>query len=445
MPRREPPVKRVSTPSPPAVLGGSPVVTAQEEPPWPPVGMVESAALAEITEQERWYGFSHKPAKWRAILEQVVAATTGFRYGVGQPNGTLAIGSGLRAQVLARGAEWVEGRGEVLVADLTHASAHHGVLIGLAPQLGCVPRLVPIDAKPDATMDEAVVEEYLARHADRVLGVVPATMYGNFGAIERIAELCERHRVACHHDNALGGAARYDGRNAVTASISGQAEGKATPAGEAGLTLTSDPEVASWVRADTDTGHGAGRLDPIPYAEHPPLAAGNQRLGEHPAALMLIQWLRALHARLQMRENRRLVQELLADTALFPVPALWNPPMDAEHPPFFALYMSCTDALEEELGLSPEDLRVALWAEGVYAEPGFTPTHADPAWRHVTDGLDLSYEGSARVFERAVFIHAMWLRDARFPGWLREILERVVAHKDALRGISATVSRPAHA
>lgn len=428
----------------PAVLGGSPVVTPAK-PEWPPVGAIESAALAEITEGERWYGFSHKPSKWRAILEQIAADTTGHRYGVGQPNGTLAIASGLRAQALARGAAWAEGREEVLVADLTHASAHHGVFVGLAPQLGRVPRLIPIDAKLDATMDEAVVEEYLSEHADRVLGIVPATMYGNYGEIGRIAELAERHDVAVHHDDAHGGAARYDGRKAVTASISGQGEGKATPSGEAGLTLCSDPDIAWWVRADTDTGFGAGRLDPIPYADHPSIAAGNQRLAEHPAALMLIQWLRALHARLQMRESRRLVRELLADEGLFPAPVLWNPPMDAEYPPFFSLYMSCTDALEEELGLSPEDLRVTLWAEGIYAEPGFTPTHADPAWKHVTKGLDLSYPGSLRVFDRAVFMHAMWLRDPRFPDWLREILERVVAHKDALRGISKTVSRPRHA
>lgn len=435
----------MSSRSTPAVLGGSAVVAPQEQPAWPPAGAIESAALAEITEHDRWFGFSHKPAKWRAILEQVVADTTGYRYGVGQPNGTLAIASGLRAQLLVRGAAWAEGRDEVLVADLTHASAHHGVLVGLAPELGRAPKLVPIDAKLDATMDDAIVEDYLARHADRVLGIVPATMYGNFGAIERIANLAQHYDLASHHDNALGGAARYDGRRAATASISGQAEGKATPAGEAGLTLSSDPELAWWIRADTDTGHGAGRLDPIPYAEHPPIPAGNQRLGEHPAALMLIQWLRALHDRLQMRENRRLVQELLVDPDLFGTPVLWNPPMDAEYPPFFSLYMSCTDALEQELGLSPEDLRVTLWAEGIYAEPGFTPTHMDPGWKHVTEGLDLTYAGSARVFDRAVFIHAMWLRDPRFSGWLREILERVVAHKDALRGIAETVSRPRYA
>ena len=429
----------------PAALGGRPVVEVDDTPEWPPVGAVESAALAEITERSRWYGFSHKPAKWRAILEQVVADTTGYRYGVGQPNGTLAISSGLRAQMLDRGAAWAEGRNEVLVADLTHASAHHGVLVGIAPQLGRVPTLIPIDARLDATMDETVVEDYLSRHADRVLGIVPATMYGNFGAIERIVELAEQYDVASHHDNAHGGAARYDGRKAVTASISGQGEGKSTPAGEAGLTLSSDADIAWWIRADTDTGHGAGRLDPIPYAEHPLIPAGNQRLAEHPAALMLIQWLRALHDRLQMRESRRRVQELLTDQSLFSTPVLWNPPMDAEYPPFFSLYLSCTDALEEDLGLSPEDVRIALWAEGIYAEPGFTPTHMDVGWKHLTEGLDLSYQGSTRVFDRAVFVHAMWLRDPRFPEWLHDILERVVAHKDALRGISRTVSRPRYA
>jgi hypothetical protein len=34
-----------------------------------------------------------------------------------------------------------------------------------------------------------------------------------------------------------------------------------------------------------------------------------------------------------------------------------------------------------------------------------------------------------------VFVHTKFLRDPRFPEWMREILERVVAHKDALRGI----------
>jgi dTDP-4-amino-4,6-dideoxygalactose transaminase len=426
----------------PAILGGSPVVTPEQEPAWAVPGAIESAALAEITERGEWFAHTYVPGKWRAILEQVVADTTGYRYGVGQPNGTLAIGSGLRAQLLARGDDWARGRDEVLVADLTHASAHHGVLVGLAPHLGRVPRLIPIDAKLDATMDETVVEQYLSQHADRVLGVVPATMYGNFGAIERIVELAERHDVMVHHDNALGGAARYDGRKATTCSISGQAESKAAPGGEAGLTLSFDPAIARWLRADTDTGHGPGRLDPIPYAEQPVIAAGNQRLGEHPAALMTIQWLRALHGRLQIRENRRQVQELLADAALLPAPVLWNPPMDAEYPPFFCLYMSCADALEQELGLTPKDLRVAFTAEGIFTEAGFTPTHQDVAWRHVTEGLDLSYAGSARVYERALFIAPKWLRDARFPEWLHEMLERIVAHKDALQGIGERMPEP---
>jgi hypothetical protein len=232
---------------------------------------------------------------------------------------------------------------------------------------------------------------------------------------------------------------------AATASLSGQGEGKATPAGEAGITLASDPEIAWLVRADTDTGLGAGRLDPIPYAERSSIPAGNQRLDEHSAGLMLIQWLRALHDRLQMRENRRQVQQLITDPGLFPTPFLWNPPIDAEYPPFFALYMACTEALEEELGLTPGDLRVVFWTEGIYAEPGFTPTHMDPAWKHVAIGRGLSYEGSRRVVERAVFIHAMWLRHPGFPTWLSEILHRVVEHKDGLRGIGEAITRPRHA
>jgi dTDP-4-amino-4,6-dideoxygalactose transaminase len=423
----------------PAVLGGEPVINAANDPAWPPVGTIESAVLGEITDHERWVGYTNHPAKWRAILEQVVADTTGYRYGVGQPNGTLAIASGLRAQLLVRGEAWARDRTDVLVADLTHASAHHGVLVGVAPQLGRAPRLVPIDARADATMNEVVAAEYLARHGERVLAIVPATMYGNFGAIDRFVALAQEHDVMIHHDNALGGAARYDGPRALTASISGQGGGKAAPSSEAGMTVTSDPELAWLLRADTDCGHGPGRLDPIPFADRETIAAGNQRMGEQAAALWLVQWLRALHARLQMRENRRLIQDLIVDPEVFDAPVLWNPPMDAEYPPFFSLYLCCTDALEEQLGLTPKDLRVALCAEGVWAEAGFTPTHQDPDWKHWTEGLDLPYAGSARVFERAVFVHTKFLRDPRFASWMREIFERVVAHKDALRGIGERV------
>lgn len=423
----------------PAVLGGDPVVGPDNEPGWPLSGAIESAALAEVTDSGQWVGFGHIPAKWRAILEQVVADTTGYRYGVGQPNGTLAIASGIRSQLRVRDQDWARGRDQVLVADLTHASAHHGVRLGAAAELGRMPELVPVDARRDATMDSGVVADYLDRHADRVLAVVPATMYGNFGPIEQIVDLGERHGVVVHHDNALGGAARYDGRRALTASISAHGEGKATPSCEGGLVVSSDPHVAALVRADTDCGTGPGRHDPIPYADFGPLPAGNQRMGEQPAVLMLVQWLRALYSRLQVRENRRLVTSLVRDPGLFPTPVLWVPPTDAEYPPFFCLYMECTDALEGELGLTPDDLRIALTAEGIWAEAGFVPTHLDPAWHDRVADVGLTYAGSTRVHERAVFIHNKYLRHPDFPTWLAQIFDRVKDHAGELAGISKRV------
>lgn len=420
----------------PAALGGDPVVTAEDAPIWPLSGLIETAALTEVTDSGQWVGFSHVPAKWRAILEQVVADTTGYRYGVGQPNGTLAIASGLRAQLRRRGLEWADGRDEVLVADLTHASAHHGVRLGVAAELGRTPTLVPIDARPDATMDSEVVADYLDRHADRVLAVVPATMYGNFGPIEEIVELGERHDVAVHHDNALGGAARYDGRPAPTASISAHGEGKATPSCEGGMVVATDPYLAALVRADTDCGNGPERGDPIPAADLGPVPAGNQRMGEQPAVLMLVQWLRALHYRLQVRENRRVITDLVRDRGRFPTPVLWVPPVDAEYPPFFCLYMLCTEALEDEWGLTPDDLRLALTAEGIWAEAGFTPTHQDPAWSTCVGGAELSYPGSTLVHDRAIFIHNKFLRHPDFPVWLDRVFEKIREHKGDLAGIA---------
>jgi|GEM_PF-3501541 len=426
--------------SKPAVLGGNPVVSVDKQPEWPYSGLIESAILAEVTESGQWVGFGHIPAKWRAILEQVVADTTGYAYAVGQPNGTLAIAAGFRAQLHARGHDWASGRTEVLVPTLTHASANHGVRWGVAAELERMPDIVPIDARRDATMDENVVEEYLERNAHRVLGVMPATMYGNFGALERICTLAENHDVIVHHDNALGGVARYDGKKAVTASISAQGEGKATPSCEGGLVISNDAEVAAIMRADSDCGLWPTRFDPIPYRDAVPIAAGNQRMGEQPAALMLVQWMRALHDRLIVRENRRKITMALSEgDEVSATPWLWVPPVDAEYPPFFCLFMECLDSMEQEVGISPDDLRVALIAEGVWAEAGYAPTHMDPAWAGVVADRGLSYDGAQRVHDRAIFVHNKYMRHPDFADWMSQILLRVRHHADDVRGVAKRV------
>jgi dTDP-4-amino-4,6-dideoxygalactose transaminase len=401
---------------------------------------LEKGLLADITDGN-WFGFGEVlTAEWRTTLELLAARMTGHRYGVGTTSATMGIALGLRAQLrqrVRRDPQWADGRDRVLVPDLTHASAHDGVLRGLAPELDRL-TLVPIDAVDDATMDPAATEAYLREHGERVVGIVYATMYGAFGDLGRFAELAEEHDVLFHHDNALGGGALYDGRLAPTAAISGQGEGKATPAGEGGVATTDDPELARLMHADTDTGDGPGRLSAIPYEPMERLPSGNLRLGEHAAGLMAVQTLRAIPAALQARESRRRIQELLVDTGLFPTPVLWNAPM-SEFPPFFMLQMVASDALEQELGVTPADVRAFFTTEGMCAERGFEPTHQDSAWKHVAEGHGLTYDVSARLYERSVIVHGRFLRDRRCADWVAQILERLIANKEKVRGLSASV------
>lgn len=56
-------------------------------------------------------------------------------------------------------------------------------------------------------------------------------------------------------------------------------------------------------------------------------SARTEPLSRQPAALMLVQWLRALHSRLQVRENRRLVTDLMSTGGMFSTPVLWVPPL----------------------------------------------------------------------------------------------------------------------
>jgi dTDP-4-amino-4,6-dideoxygalactose transaminase len=213
--------------------------------------------------------------------------------------------------------------------------------------------------------------------------------------------------------------------------VSAHADAKPTPTCEGGLTVTDDAELGSLVRADTDCGVGAGELDPIPATELPPLASGNQRMGEQPAVLLLTQWLRALHARLQARQNRRVADQVINDPTRFATPIVWNPPMDAEYPPFYMYYLTCSKELESEYGLTPTALRAIFTAEGLYAEAPFVPGHQDPAWSEWSAGR--RFPIAADIRERGMIIHTKHLRDPEFPAWIGEILDRVVAHRDALR------------
>lgn len=407
-----------------------PILGPADQPKFPAAGPMEHAVLAEVTDSEVWTSFRRVPSTWRLMLEHVASATMGYRYGVGHSNGTWAIASALRAQLLERPQGWADGRTDLLVPVMTCTPAFYGAIHGIEAQLHRPPVLRFIDITRDGMMDPAATAAYLDAHADRVLGLMPTTLYGTYPDMEAYVGLATKYGVLLHHDDAQGGAACLpDVPRAPTASVSAHGHAKTTPAGEAGLVVTSDPRLAARLRSLTDCGHGPTELDLIPRAELEPILAPNVRLAEHPAALFLAQWLRGIPQGVQARANRQHLQARLAELGDRAV--LWNPPIQGEQPPYYKLHVECTDALEHVLGITPAGLRLALTAWGfIEVEPPFVPAHQERIWAGYTSH---GYPGAERYYDRGILLHSRYLRDPRFCSWVDATFDRLYHRTDEIR------------
>lgn len=400
----------------PALLGGS-AALARPWPEWPQYGPEEEAGLLEVLHSREWGGYNpHVPE-----LESKFAARHACRYGVAMANGTLTLVAALRAAGIGN-----DPQDEVIVPPYTFFASASAVLLA-----GATVRFADVDPHT-LTLDPAAVE---AAITPRTRAIMPVHFAGQPAALASLLELCQCHNLILLEDAAQSHGATYRekpvGSWGQLASFSFQASKNMT-AGEGGMIVTNDPQLAEGCWAQANQGRKPGGK----WYEHYELGA-NYRLGGFQAAVLLAQ-LERLDAQVARRQANAAIleKELLANPHLGLTP-VGRAADTTDHAYHIFVTRYNPEALQ---GLPRRRFLEALAAEGVPCSAGYPVTlpeqpvfaQARVAGR-VKGGEPASIRHSRQAVEEVVwFIQRVLLGDREDTYNLLGALERLSRHAASL-------------
>ncbi|RLF01507.1 MAG: glutamine--scyllo-inositol aminotransferase [Thermoprotei archaeon] len=337
----------------PARYGGRPVRTK----PLPTVndssgraiGVEEERLVLEVLRSGRLFRFVGDKV---AALEREFAELMGVKYAVACSSGTAAIHAALAAVGVSPG-------DDVVTAPITDMGTVAPILFQ-----GAIPIFADIDENT-YTVDPREVERCITEHT---AAIVPVHLFGFPADMDPIMEAAEARGVAVVEDCAQAYLAEYRGRLVGTIGHLGcfsLQQSKHMTAGEGGLVVTNDPDLAQRAALFTDKGwarwasiHG---LEPREYV----MLGLNYRMTELQGAVALAQlsklrWVVERRRELAERLTRRL--EGLDYVKPLPrvkgvKPSYWQYPIRVD-----------VDAL----GVSLREFAEALRAEGIPCSAGYT-------------------------------------------------------------------------
>lgn len=387
--------------------GGRPVRKTRKQPfhAWPVHDEREIEALREVVDSGNWGGFP-SPNVQASRFAEAFASFQGAKYAVCTSSGTTAIEVALKAAGLRTG-------DEVIIPALTFVATAAAALY-----MGAVPVFVDID-EGTWCIDPAKAE---AAVTPRTKAILPVHLGSRMADMDAIMDIARRHNLRVIEDCAHMQGGAWQGRGAGSIGDLGAfsfQNSKLMTAGEGGIVLTSDDELASMCHAYVD----CGRLRPGDAA---PKAQGvfgwNYRITEFQAAVLRVQ-LERLPEQQRVREaNKAYLTERLQQ--MDGVETLREEPRMTTKSGygFYFKYLS------DRCGEKPRDeFFIALRYEGIPASGAFyEPVYRDKlfAWRDVTTGVDYS-NVSCPVAERAAYEQSIWLPHEIFLG-PREDVDDVV-------------------
>jgi dTDP-4-amino-4,6-dideoxygalactose transaminase len=324
-----------------ALLGGEPVCKC-EWPRWPIHDESEESRLLDVLRSgEWWYGAQVQD------FEREFAAFQGAAYGVTCTNGTTALEMGLRALGVVAG-------DEVIVPPYTFIATATAVVT-----IGAIPVFADIDPETLCLDPNDVAQKI----SPRTRAIIPVHVAGRIADMPRINELAQAHNLAVLEDAAHAWGSQHDGHGAGTLGQCGTFSfqvSKNITAGEGGILVTDDKDVADLCRSFTH----CGRTEGSAWYDHNNLGS-NLRITEFQAAILLAQLARLGEHVARREKNAALLDEALADSPairqLAPAPRMTRRS--------YHLYIFRVN--ETELGIPRERFIEALQAEGVPASEGW--------------------------------------------------------------------------
>ncbi len=411
-----------------AISGGSPVRT-RPWPSWPVFDAGEETALLEVLRSGQWWRLSldegselradagSLPLSKVAQFEDAFASAQQARYGIACATGTAALEIALKSAGVGPG-------DEVVVPPYTFVATAAAVLSINA---------VPVFADIDRDTYNLSPDECRRAVTQRTRAIIPVHFAGQAADMEAILKIASEHNLRVIEDAAHAHGASWRGRGLGSLGDAGTFSFQASKnmtAGEGGMILTGDRELAARCRSYVWGGRDAGR----PWYEHHRLG-WNYRLTEFQAAILLRQLTRVRSQNRRRTENALYLTRLLSEVpGIRPLRVLPDVTAHSYHIYIFRF-------LEDEFGTSREKFLAALKAEGVlcsegyvhplYRNPMFTrqdfyPKRCPVACPHY--GLPLDYRSFAELCPNAerACREAVWLEHRQLLG-SREDMDDIAA------------------
>lgn len=405
---------------------------------WPrTVDPNSEANVLEVLRSGRW-GRLHQDS-WAERFEQAFASYQDARHGIAVANGTVSLQLILRALDIGVG-------DEVIVPALTFIATASAVA-----ETGAVPIFADINAET-LTIDPVSVAAAITPRTRAIIGV----HYGGYPIdFDRLLPLAQAHGLALIEDaaHAQGSAWRGTGVGAIGTfgSFSFQ-ESKALTAGEGGIVLTNDDDLAERARLL----HSIGRRTDQPGYLHYALSS-NYRLSDIQAALLVAQF-----AHLPQQVETRDATGRALDAGLEATGVLLPQRRDervTRRGYYFAVYRYQPEAL----GDIPRDVFLAaLKAEGVpasiaygvpvYRYAAFTPEELKRSPLRGLEQVPAYHEQNLPVvervsqFEQLTLPHTVLLTGPEGVRLVIDAVTKIAENTDALRAWSrAQVQDHVHA
>ena len=339
-----------------AILGGTPVLTRQP-PAWPFFDESDRDALQRVLESRVWGGYHESVGE----LERSFAAYHGAKFGIAIANGTVSLEIALTSAGIGPG-------DEVIVPPITFVASATAVV-----RVGAVP--VFVDVHPDTiNLNPQLVESALT---DRTRAIVLVHFAGCPAEPDTFSDLCRRHNLILIEDCAHAHGAEWNGQRVGSfghfGSFSFQGSKNMT-AGEGGILVTNDPDLAEAARSIANQGRRTGGA----WYEHVNLGT-NARLTGFQASLLTNQ-LKRLPQQVSTRMDRaERLRAILGETdALRATPTEIDQKITAH-----AFHLFSMNYVADGSDVPRDKFVAALQAEGLPVTTGYPyPIYQNELFKH---------------------------------------------------------------
>ena len=340
-----------------AINGGPSEASELKEkiPRWPKISEDDRKALVEVLESGRWCRIY--PGSKVELFEKAFSEYHDAKCGIAVSNGTVSLELALETIGV--------GVGEVLVPAVTFIATASAIA-----EVGAVPVFVDINPET-ATMNPGDLEKSVTKRTKAVIVV----HYGGYPAdFDEILPIVEKHNLSLIEDCAHAHGTEWKGRKVGAIGDMGGfsfQESKSIPAGEGGIVLTNDDELAEKARLI----HNIGRVVGRPGYEHHILSS-NYRMTEFQGALLLSK-LKSYQQEVEIKHSNG---EYLAEKLqkIRGVDPLKRDPRVTQRGYYFFVIRYDPNEFN---GLPKERFVAALRAEGVPAGVGYgMPLYKQPAF-----------------------------------------------------------------